>query len=350
VAKSTIQDVADRAGVSKATVSAVLNDKPTVKESTREHILEVIQQLNYRPSRSARQRSSSGTTRSVGFLVKEIENPYYAEIIAGAEEFLRQRGYLVLMATSEGQFTAEQRIINFLRGQEFDGLLMTPVLDDETDLSHLFELKRRNINFVLLEEIRGVQASLVDVDNVEGAKQAVQHLIGLGHTRIVHFAGPSYSLHSEQRVNGVRAAYSESHLVFSDDVIVSAGASLEDGYRAGLELFRDRPASQRPTAVTCYNDLVALGLCRALAELQIRIPQDLSVVGYDDLALLDYVSPPLTSIRVPTREMGRLAAEILHDSIEKGASRTPRKVFLRTELVIRGSTSPPSRARPSPGE
>lgn len=341
MAKPTIQDVADRAGVSKATVSAVLNDKPSVKESTREHVLEVIRQLSYRPSRAARQRGSTETTRSVSFLVKEIENPYYAEIVAGAEEFLRQRGYLVLMATSEGQFTAEQRIINFLRGQEFDGLLMTPVLDEETDLSHIFELKRRNINFVLLEEIRGVQASLVDVDNVQGSKQAVQHLIELGHSRIVHFAGPAYSLHSEQRVNGVRAAYSESHLVFSDHVVVPAGASLQDGYRAGLAYFRDRPAGQRPTAVTCYNDLVALGLCRALAELQLRIPHDLSVVGYDDLALLDYVSPALTSVRVPTREMGRLAAEMLHDAIENGAPLTPRKLFLRTELVIRGSTSSP---------
>jgi LacI family transcriptional regulator/LacI family repressor for deo operon, udp, cdd, tsx, nupC, and nupG len=279
--------------------------------------------------------------RSVGFLIKEIDNPYYADIIAGADEYLRERGYLLLTATSEGDYTMEQRITDLFRGQEIVGLIVTPVLDAQADVSHIFELKRRNIPFVLLEEIRGLQANLVDVDNVQGAQRAVRHLIELGHQRIAHFAGPEYSLHSAQRIGGVRAAYSESSLIFSDSVIVSAGASLEDGYRTGLAYFRSLSPDERPTAITCYNDLIALGLCRALAELEIRIPEDVSVIGYDDLPLLDYVTPRLSSVKVPTREMGRAAAEILHNEIENGTGRPPRKVYLEAQLVLRDSTTPP---------
>jgi LacI family transcriptional regulator/LacI family repressor for deo operon, udp, cdd, tsx, nupC, and nupG len=338
--RATINDVARAAGVSKATVSAVLNDKATVKESTRAEVLEAMRTLSYRPNPAARRRLTNGRRRTVGFLLREIANPYYAEIITGAEEYLSEHGYTILSAASGGNFGTEKQIVEAFTQKDVDGLLLTPVLNNETDLAHIFDLKRHNVSFVLLEAIHGIQANLVDVDTVEGAKGAVRHLIDLGHTRIAHFAGPQYSLHSDERISGVRAAYSESRLIFSEAVVVRAGDSLINGYRAGLEFFRDCPADRRPTAVTCYNDLVALGVCRALAELGLRVPDDVSVVGYDDLQLLDYVFPRLTSVRVPKHEVGRRAAEILHREIG-GASRTPQKVYLKTELVIRESTAPP---------
>jgi LacI family transcriptional regulator len=346
VGRPTIQDVADRAGVSKATVSAVINDKGTVKESTRDAVLDAIRGLNYRPRPSARRRLSADRPRSIGFVLREIANPYYAEIIIGAESYLRERGYITLVAASEGDFHAEQEIIKLFTLKDVDGILLTPVLDSDTDLSHVFDLKRRNVSFVLLEEIRGVQANLVDVDNVLGAKEAVRHLIDLGHTHIVHFAGPEYSLHSEERVDGVRAAYSESQLVFSSSLVVPAGDSLEDGYRTGLAYFSRASGDQRPTAVTCYNDLVALGLCRALGELGLEVPHDVSVVGYDDLHLIDYLAAAsrLTTVHVPKLEVGRTAAEILHNEIERGAAAPPRKVYLNAELIVRQSSAPP---RPS---
>jgi len=350
VARPTIQDVADLAGVSKATVSAVLNDKGTVKETTRSDVLDAIRQLNYRPRPAARRRLVTEGLRSVGFVLREIANPYYAEIITGAESYLRERGYITLVAASEGDFKAEQRIINLFTLKDVDGILLTPVLDNETDLSHIFDLKRRNVSFVLLEEIRGIQANLVDVDNVEGAKSAARHLIELGHVHIVHFAGPEYSLHSEERVDGVRSAYSESQLVFSGKLVVPAGDSLEDGYRTGVRYFRERPPNDRPTAVTCYNDLVALGLCHALEELGLRVPEDVSVIGYDDLQIIDYLSSAsrLTSVRVPKFQVGRTAAEILHQEIEGTGAARPRKVYLNAELIVRETTAPPSSvARPA---
>ena len=339
----TLQEVADLAGVSKATVSAVLNDKKTVKESTRAEVLEAIRRLNYRPRAVARRRTSTEALRSVGFVLRETGNPYYAEIITGAESYLRKRGYVTLVAASEGDFKAEQRIINVMTLKDVAGILLTPVLDNETDLSHIFDLKRRNLRFVLLEEIRGIQANLVDVDNIEGSKSAARHLIELGHAHIVHFAGPQYSLHSEERLDGVRSAYSESPLIFSRARVVRAGDSLEDGYRAGLRFFRDLHPDDRPTGVTCYNDLVALGLCRALDELGLRVPHDISVVGYDDLKILNYLpaSSRLTSVRAPKFEVGRTAAEILHNEIEDPNPGAPRKVYLKAELVVRETTAPP---------
>jgi LacI family transcriptional regulator len=338
--RATIQDVAQQAGVSVSTVSAVLNDKPTVKDSTRDQVLAVIQQLNYRPRPAIRRPASPPGIRSVGFILREPANPYYAEIIQGAEAYLHERGYRMLVGASFGDGTREQEIVDLIRVKDFDGLLLTPVLGRDTDLAHLFDLRRRNIRFVLLEEVHGIQASLVDVNNVDGAKKGVEHLIELGHTRIAHFAGPRYSLHSQERLAGVREAYSESALVFSDALVVQAGDSLTDGYQAALAYFRDRAAAQRPTGVTCYNDLVALGVCRALTELGIRVPEDVSVVGYDDIPLSEFVTPSLTSVRVPKREVGRIAAELLHAEIEDGPAASPRKVYLQAELVVRRSTCP----------
>ncbi len=335
--RATIDDVARQAGVSKATVSAVLNDTGAVKHSTRDRVVAAIELLNYRPTRQAG-RAGARRDKSIALLVKEIDNPYYADVIAGARAHAGAHGYTLVVVSSEGEYEAERRAVELLRAKDVDGLIITPVLDEHADLSHLFELKRRNFPFVLLEEIRGVQASLVDVDNIEASRRVVEYLIGLGHTRIAHFAGPAYSTHSYQRLDGVRRACSASRLIFADADIVPAGAHLENGYRAGLEFFRARKAADRPTAVTCYNDLVALGVCRALLELGLRVPEDVSVVGYDDIPLADFLSVPLTTVRVPKVEMGRVAAQLLIRHIESKEVVPPQKVALDAELVVRGST------------
>jgi LacI family transcriptional regulator len=333
----TINDVARLAGVSKATVSAVLNDTGTVKQSTRERVVSVIHSLNYRKSgpdgRSPRQQM-----RSLALVIKEIDNPFYGEVITGARAIAEEAGYTLLVMSSEGAHHAERGAVELMQRKEVDGLILTPVLNVDADLSHLFELKRRNFPFVLLEELRGVPASLIDVDNEEASRKAVEFLIEQGHTRIAHFAGPEYSSHSQERIDGVRRACSGSHVIFTDHDVVRAGAHLADGYRAGLAYFGGRAAAERPTAVTCYNDLVALGLCRALAELGIRVPDQVSVIGFDDIPLLDYLPLRLTTVRMPKFEMGRRAAQMLIGHIESREALPPQKVFLEAELVVRDST------------
>lgn len=339
IKRPTINDVARLAGVSKATVSAVLNETGTVKGSTRERVMAVIEHLNYRPARSLG-RAGGPEGRSIGLVIKEIDNPYYGEVITGARTVAQENGYTLLVISSEGEYDAERRAVELLQSFDVDGLIVTPVLDGDADLSHLFELKRRNFPFVLLEELRGIPASLVDVDNEEASRRAVEFLIEQGHTRIVHFAGPEYSWHSQERIDGVRRACSGSHVIFTDQDVVRAGAHLEDGYRAGLEHFGGRSPAERPTAVTCYNDLVALGVCRALAELGIRVPEEVSVVGFDDIGFLEYLPLRLTSVRIPKFEMGRLAAQMLIRHIESREALPPQKVYLDAELVVRDSTGP----------
>jgi LacI family transcriptional regulator len=347
--RPTINDVARLAGVSKATVSAVLNDTGTVKRSTRERVLSVMESLNYRKS-GPDGRSPGEQMRSIGLVIKEVDNPYYGEVVTGARAAAQESGYTLLVTSSEGEYEAERRSVELLQRKGVDGLILTPVLDQDADLSHLFELKRCNFPFVLLEELRGVPASLIDVDNEVASRKAVEFLIEQGHTRIVHFAGPEYSWHSQERIDGVRRACSGSHVIFTDDDVIRAGAHMEDGYRTGLAYFGERPAAERPTAVTCYNDLVALGLLRALAELRIAVPDDVSVVGFDDIQLLEYLPLRLTTVRMPKFQMGQLAAQMLIRHIESRETLPPQKVYLDAELVVRDSTRavPQAAAAPRP--
>jgi LacI family transcriptional regulator/LacI family repressor for deo operon, udp, cdd, tsx, nupC, and nupG len=334
----TITDVAVRAGVSKSTVSAVINNRNTLKETTRLRVVEAIRELNYRPSPAARRGFRATRGRSISLIVKEMRNPYYAEVFAGAQDVAIEQGYLISVSSSEGEFEMERRLVELFTEQELDGLIVAPILNDETDLSHIFEIKRSKIPFVLLEDVRGIRANLVDVDNVRASSEAVRHLIRGGHSRIVHLSGPSYSQHSEERAEGVRRAFSESHLIFEHGVVVPAGDSLEDGYRAGLDFFGPLAPESRPTAATCYNDLVALGLLRALRELGIGVPEEVSVVGFDDLDMLPYFPLALTTVHVPRYEMGRRAAELLIQQIESGSDSGVEKVHLQARLIVRDST------------
>ncbi len=333
----TIRDVADRAGVSIGTVSAVINRKSTVSDATRRKVEEAIEDLNYRPSAAARRRLQRTTEKSIGLVIKEVNNPYFADIVIGAQEAAAERGYRVLVVSSERTYKVEQDLVELLVAKDVEGLIINPLLDDDADLSHLFELKRRNIPMVLLESVYGMQASMVDVDNVNASKEAVMYLFERGHKRIVHFAGPRYSMHSNERIEGVRRAFSGQRFVFDDNDIIHAGARLQDGYHAGLEYFRNR-ADDRPTAVTCYNDLVALGLIRALRELGLRVPEDVSVVGYDDIEMASYASVPLTTVHVPKRQMGRRATEILIRHIEALDAGTIEKLILEAKIIERATT------------
>lgn len=336
-------DVADRAGVSKSTVSAVINDKDIVRDDTRERVWEAVNELDYRPSGSARRGFSAPSGKSIGFIIKEAGNPYYSEVLSGIREVAVAHDYLTFVCSSEGHFDEEKEIVKQFSNKDLSGLIITPIVNNESDLSHIFELNRKNIPFVLLEGIKGLRASIVDIDNVQASSEAAKHLIKLGHERIVHFAGPPYSDHTQRRIEGVRRAFSESHLAYTPEMEVEVGDSFEAGYRRGLDYFGGRDKSERPTGVTCYNDLTALGLMKALRELDIAVPEEVSVVGFDDLDVLEYFPVSLTTVRVPKQEMGRRATEILLQRIESGRSQTPEQISLEAELVNRGSTAPPTR-------
>jgi LacI family transcriptional regulator/LacI family repressor for deo operon, udp, cdd, tsx, nupC, and nupG len=326
--------------VSSATVSNVINDNGKVSETTRRAVLDVIEQLHYRPNASAQRRYRT-FARNIVLVIKELHNPYFADVITGAQDAAEEAGYPVTVASSEGSRGAEDGIVDLLIGQDVSGIIIDPLLDSETDLTHLFELKRRRIPFVLLERVHGLRASLVGVDNATACRDAVRYLIQLGHEHIVHFAGPGYSMHSDERTEGFRQAFFESRLAFRQELVVPTGASLADGYRVGIACFGTDPASGMPTAVMCYNDLVAIGLLRALRELGLRVPEQVSVIGIDDIDLCAYASIPLTTVRLPRFEMGRMAVEMLIRQMKSGREYTIEQVTLEAGLVLRATTAPP---------
>ena len=343
--RPTISDVARQTGVSKATVSAVLNDSANVGSDTRDRVIAAIDLLNYRPTQQSGVRAAS-RYRSIALIIKEHDNPYYDEVTAGVRAFAETQGYMLFVVSSEGSYSAEKRAVELLREKGVDGLIAAPVMDEHADLSHFYELKRRNFPFVFLEQVRGVPASLVDLENVGASQKAVEYLFALGHRRVAHLAGPEYSLHSEERADGVRRAYSSTHLVLAPEDIVAAGAHFDDGYRAGRMLFESRLRSEWPTAITCYNDLVAMGLVKAIIDLGLRCPQDVSVIGFDDIRFCETFLVPLTTVRVPKYDMGNMAAQMLIQHIESRQAVTPRRVFLDAALVVRASASPPVNAVP----
>jgi LacI family transcriptional regulator len=335
----TIKDVAEKAGVSSATVSNVINDKGKVSESTRRMVLDVIDELNFRPNASA-QRRYQDAHKSIGLVIKEIHNPYFANVIVGAQEAAESQGYELIVASSEGRRDSEDRIVDLFVAKDVSGIIINPLLDGESDLSRLFELKRRNIPFVLLERVRGLRASLVDVDNAVAMRDAVRYLFGLGHERIVHFAGPDYSMHSEERIEGFRQAFFDEQMLYTRDLVRPAGASLSDGYESGLRYLAETSEDERATAITCYNDLVAIGVMRALAEKGVSVPSEISVMGFDDILASEYAAVPLSTMHVPKREMGRCAVELLIKHMELGGTHPLEHITLQAELKVRSSTAP----------
>ena len=345
--RPTVADVASEAGVSTGTVSAVINRKGTVSDATRELVLGAIQRVGYRAPYAAApfgepggDGHGGGAPKSVGVVVREIDNPYYAGILQGARGALAARGYKMFAASSEGDFAEEGEVIDTARRQAARGLIVAPVVHSRADLTHLFQLRRAGFPFVLLGRVDGLLAPTVGIDTVAAAERAAAHLIGLGHERIVHLAGPGYTQATRDRVVGLRQAFGSSPLVFSADAVVEAGAHFEDGYQATRALFTARTGADRPTALFAYNDLVAMGALRALAELGLDVPGDVSVVGFDDIPAAAYLSVPLTTVRVPTREIGARAGDLLLDRLEGDAapSGEPPHDVLDAPLVERAST------------
>ncbi|QQS37001.1 MAG: LacI family DNA-binding transcriptional regulator [Ignavibacteriales bacterium] len=336
--KITIEDVAKRAGVSKGTVSAVINGKSTVKSGTRNHILEIMKELNFRPKGIARNMKNGSPDKSIGIIIKDLTYPFYTSIALGVKDYANSKGYSVIVASSENDHTCEKKFSNFFSSKDIKGVIIAPIVEGEAEIEHLFKLKMINYPFVLLEDVKGIQANVVAIDNIKAIKKAVKYLIDNGHQKIVHFAGPPHSSHTQERIEGFRHAFSERTLVFKSDMIVNIGSKYDESHSRTLEYFKDKKKKDYPTAIVCFNDQQALAVMTAMKELGIKVPEDISIVGNDDIYYARIYPVPLTTISAPKEEIGRTAAEILIRNIEAQHLLTPEKVILDTEFVIREST------------
>ena len=334
----TIVDVAKQAGVSKGTVSAVINAKNTVKPGTRDHILRIMKELNFRPKGVARNLKNGTQDKSIGIIIKDLNYPFYTSIATGVKEYANNKGYSVVVTSSENDHECEKRFSHLFSEKDIKGTIIAPIVEGTAEIEHLFKLKMINYPFVLLEDVKGIQANVVAIDNLKAIKKAVKYLIDNGHTKIVHFAGPPNSSHTQERIEGFRHAFSERTLAFNKDMIVSVGSNYEDSFAETIEYFNNKNVEDYPTAIVCFNDQQALAVMTALKELNLRVPDDISIIGNDDIYYAKIYPVPLTTIRAPKREIGRKAAEILIRNIESSTLLPPERVVLETEFIIREST------------
>jgi DNA-binding LacI/PurR family transcriptional regulator len=223
--------------------------------------------------------------------------------------------------------------------QRVDGLILSPLQGRGTDLSYLSAWIQDRLPLVFLEKVPNIPANVVDIRNAKAAAEAVGYLIGLGHTRIAYLGGPDYSLHNLERIAGFQKAMMEHGLPVRPRFVRKAGVYIDDGHRAAHELFNG--TGETPTAVFCFNDLIAIGALNALAERNLRVPEDVSVIGFDDIEFCGSVRVPLTSVSVPAFEMGRAAAGLLIRQIEYREQALNEVVELEAKLVLRASCSAP---------
>jgi LacI family transcriptional regulator len=343
---ATLRDVAAAAGVHPATASRALNPETRllVSEETASRVAAAAAKLGYRPNPVAR---SLRTRRShtVGVLIPDLTNPIFPPIVRGLEDKLAAAGYVALIGNTDADAGRERAIFEQMRARHVDGfVLATATLHDQL----LAEAAAAELPVVLMNRLApGYTFPSVSVDNDQGARMAVAHLAGLGHTRIAYVAGPQEASTGVSRLRGFRAGMASHRLEVDEDLIsYSTRYTIEEGMRCGREL-RTGPGDF--TAIAAANDMLAIGCYTAIEEAALRCPEDVSVIGFNDMPFIDRLRPPLTSVRFPHYQLGTEAAQLLLERIG-GSDRPVQVLYLAPDLVVRGSTAPPpgQAARPEP--
>jgi DNA-binding LacI/PurR family transcriptional regulator len=343
----SIRDVAAAAGVSVATVSRALgpnSDSVQMRPETRQRVLRVSEELGYRPNDLARALLRQHTS-VVGLIVPDISNLYYAGLVRGVEDAASAAGYRVVLCNTDRDVGKLGNYLDTLVESRVDGVIIAGGATDSAVDSRVFRPYRTKRVMVGRHAIGGPS---VQIDNVAAARQVLDHLLDLGHRRVAFLAGPFSSLTVQDRLAGYRDALAARGIGVGDDLMLEGDLTEESGYRGALELLS---RAERPTAIVCANDRMAVGALAASADSGLAVPAQVSVAGFDDVSVSSYLRPRLTTVAIPTYEMGTAAAALLLDQLNApGADTTeddsaaPPVVMLPTTLVVRQSCAPPPRS------
>lgn len=331
---ATVLDVAQAAGVSTATVSRVANDHANISPATRARVLAAMDELGYVPNLRAR-GLAGGKTRVLGLIVDDIESSYNNQVAKGIDETIAAHGYDLLLSTMHTRNRTTRHIESLFNGFA-EGLI---VLLSGGFGQYLGEVEARQIPVVLIDHAVVPNVPVVKADNDGGTRAALRHISQLGHTRVGFITGNLEVASGRERLDAYRSEVRSAGLDVEEDLIVEGDFKVEGGAEAARRLLA---LENPPTAVFASSDMEAFGVMRVARELGISIPDDLSLIGFDDIPEASNVTPPLTTVRQPMREMGQLAAQMLIGAVEDEPSRGAR-IELPTELVIRASTAPPRR-------
>lgn len=333
----TIKDLAKVAGVSPSTVSRALNDSPLISLETKRRIQRLAEELGYERNELAR-GLVKGSFGALGLIVPDIINPFFAEITKGVEEVARSRGFGVVLCTTEGEEAREADYVQLLRRKRVDGLIIASVTLDDPCLANL---QRSKVPFVLVSRLsQRVKAPYVVVDDRKGGRLAVEHLVSLGHEKIAFVGGPANVYSSRERMHAYRQVLRERGLPCRREWIIFSAFTQQAGREAGRRLLS---CPDRPTAIFAANDLIALGIMEAAEELGLSIPEDLSLVGYNNIAYAGLPRIQLTTVAQPMRDMGRIAARYVLDVVE-GKETAFLEAILAPQLIVRRTTASPRRA------
>ncbi len=331
---ASIRDVAAAAGVSVGTVSNVLNRPQSVPERTFERVQEAIRELGYVRNDAARQLRA-GRSTTVGLIVLDARNPFFTDVARGSEDEASSHGVSVILGNSDESGAREARYLDLFEEQRVRGVLISPLGDDEERLRRL----RANGTPVVLVDRSSVdsQLSSVAVDDVAGGRIAAAHLVEMGRRRLAFVGGPTSIRQVSDRLSGAHEVVEDSPGT-SLEVIETTALTVLEGRRVGRELL-ERSATDRPDAVFAANDLVAIGLLQGLMMLgSLRVPDDIALIGYDDIDFASAAVVPLSSVRQPSQEIGSSALRILLEEADD-ADLAPRRIVFTPELIARASTT-----------
>jgi len=329
----TISDVAEEAGVSKQTVSRVINDRPNVADHTRGRIKEIIEKLGYQPDPIA--RSMRGSSHTLGCITPNLSDYNFSSIVQAAQAEARKKGFFLLTGSAPTEQDV-QPLINEIMHRRVDGLLVINPRDDNR-YYYLLPLIEKGVPIVYIKNTPvDENVSAVSMDDETGGYLATQHLIQLGHTQIATIQGLTNEECTKDRLAGFRQAFQVAGLQINSALVMKGDWTASSGNRAIKDLLNK---GERFTAVFAYNDRMAVGAIRALREAGFDVPKDVSVIGYDDIPLSSYFDPPLTTVRQPMEEFGRIGAQILIEALDNRYFK-PQVVKLAPELIIRETCAP----------
>jgi len=328
--------VAEKAGVSVATVSRALNGSGYVSKEARERVLAAARALDYHMNVNARSLTS-GKTYTIALVLPDVTNPFFPAVARGVEDYASDNGYCVMLCNTDGNSRKESDYLAMLRSRKVDGVIFAVSVPSKSRINTLLD---DGIAVVLVDRDLGDSYDIVKTDNIGGAMLATNHLIGLGHTRIAFISGPAQLATSQERFSGYRDALMSKGIPFDERLVIEGDFRMESGHEAMCQLMNGFDCRDRNgfTAVFAANDLMAVGAVTALEESGLRVPTDVAVMGYDDINIASVMRPRLSTIAQPKYEMGWIAAEtIIKRMSEPKGSRMEE--ILQPMLVVRDSTA-----------
>jgi len=328
---ATIKDIAKKAGVSSATVSRVLNGHPCVRPEVRRTVMEWVEKLGYQPNFVARGLATK-KSHLIGVIIREISNPFFAEVVQAIEEAATQNGYSIVLCNTNGNLQREKESVAILLSRQVEGLLLVPAFEEET---YLRSLRNKRTNVVIIT-LPSKWFDWVAVDHREGGRIVAKHLIGLGHTEFA-FVGKE----EDEKFKGFCEELEKAGLrIPQENLLKTKGCGELTSHEAyhRLREYMTKYGKPRFSAIFAYNDLAAFGVMQALEEVGVKVGKDVALVGFDNTFLANLVRPSLTSVAQPTAEIGRIGMELLLKRIRGVCDDRPTGISLQPRLVVREST------------